>query len=137
MAAEPVRHDSVNIKVAGPATIFRQPLSIKRSKGWHTKIFIKSTSRGKRIIMEMSMNERIRYYSAEKLEYGDFQNHASADTISCDQGKANSPRKGMTVKEMGDLLGLKKTERYWLVHKNVFETKIVAGKMWVDTSSFE
>lgn len=58
--------------------------------------------------MEMSMNERIRYYSAEKLEYGDFQNHASADTISCDQGKANSPRKGMTVKEMGDLLGLKK-----------------------------
>ena len=33
---------------------------------------------------------------------------------------------------MGDLLGLKKTERYWLVHKNYFETKTAIGKMWVD-----
>ena len=38
---------------------------------------------------------------------------------------------------MGDLLGLKKTERYWLVHKNVFETKTIIGKMWVDIDSFE
>ena len=29
----------------------------------------------------------------------------------------------MTVTEMGKLLGLQRTERYWLVHKNVFETK--------------
>lgn len=43
----------------------------------------------------------------------------------------------MYVREMGDLLGLKKTDRYWLVHKNVFETKTIAGKMWVDICSFE
>ena len=29
----------------------------------------------------------------------------------------------------GKLLGLKKTDRYWLVHKNVFESKEIAGKM--------
>ena len=29
-------------------------------------------------------------------------------------------RTWMTVPEMGKLLGLKKTDRYWLVHKNVF-----------------
>lgn len=43
----------------------------------------------------------------------------------------------MTVKEMGDLLGLKKTERYWLVHKDFFKTKIICGKMIVDNISFE
>ena len=32
-------------------------------------------------------------------------------------------RTWMTVPEMGKLLGLKKTDRYWLVHKNVFESK--------------
>ena len=30
----------------------------------------------------------------------------------------------MSVDEMGALLGLKKTEQYWLVHKNVFDTWI-------------
>lgn len=43
----------------------------------------------------------------------------------------------MSVREMGDLLGLKKTDRYWLVHKQFFETRTVAGKMWVDVASFE
>ena len=37
-------------------------------------------------------------------------------------------RTWMTVPEMGKLLGLKKTDRYWLVHKNVFESKEIAGK---------
>lgn len=48
-------------------------------------------------------------------------------------------RKGtmMTVKQMGDLLGLKKTERYWLLHKNVFESKNIHGKTMVDVASFE
>ena len=32
-------------------------------------------------------------------------------------------RTWMTVPEMGKLLGLKKTDRYWLVHKNVFGSK--------------
>ena len=48
-------------------------------------------------------------------------------------------RKGtmMTVKQMGDLLGLKKTERYWLLHKNVFESRNIHGKTMVDVASFE
>ena len=45
--------------------------------------------------------------------------------------------KYMTVKEMGDLLGLKKTERYWLIKKNYFQTKIIAGQMRVYIPSFE
>ena len=43
----------------------------------------------------------------------------------------------MSVKEMGDLLGIRKTDRYWLVHKNVFETRTISGKMWVNIASFE
>lgn len=43
----------------------------------------------------------------------------------------------MSVPEMRKLLGLKKTEGYWLVHKNYFETKIIDGKMRVDIDSFE
>ena len=43
----------------------------------------------------------------------------------------------MSVKEMGDLLGIRKTDRYWLVHKNVFETSMIRGKMWVNIESFE
>ena len=39
--------------------------------------------------------------------------------------------------EMGKLLGLKKTDRYWLVHKNVFESKEIAGKMRINIASFE
>ena len=39
-------------------------------------------------------------------------------------------RTWMTVPEMGKLLGLKKTDRYWLVHKNVFESKEIAGKIY-------
>ena len=46
-------------------------------------------------------------------------------------------KKWMTVTEMGNLLGLKKTDRYWLVHKNVFETKELLGKMRVNVASFE
>ena len=43
----------------------------------------------------------------------------------------------MSVKEMGYLLGIRKTDRYWLVHKNVFETSTIRGKMWVNIESFE
>ena len=41
-------------------------------------------------------------------------------------------RTWMTVPEMGKLLGLKKTDRYWLVHKNVFESKEIAGKIRIN-----
>ena len=43
----------------------------------------------------------------------------------------------MTVTEMGKLLGLQRTERYWLVHKNLFETKMILGKMRINVASFE
>ncbi len=43
----------------------------------------------------------------------------------------------VTVPEMGKLLGLKKTDRYWLVHKNVFESKEIAGKMRINIARFE
>lgn len=43
----------------------------------------------------------------------------------------------MSVPNMGRLLGLKKVESYWLVHKNYFETVTIAGKMRVVISSFE
>lgn len=43
----------------------------------------------------------------------------------------------MSVREMGTMLGLKKVESYWLVHKNYFETILVQGKMRVVVESFE
>ena len=46
-------------------------------------------------------------------------------------------RTWMTVPEMGKLLGLKKTDRYWLVQKNVFESKEIAGKIRINIASFE
>lgn len=49
----------------------------------------------------------------------------------------SAEKKYMTVPEMGRLLGLKKTDRYWLVHKNVFKTEIIMGKMCVELKSFE
>lgn len=43
----------------------------------------------------------------------------------------------MTVPEMRDLLGIKKTDSYWLIKKNEFETIIYNGQMRVDKASFE
>ena len=43
----------------------------------------------------------------------------------------------MSVAEMGRLLGLGKTDSYWLVHKGYFETVTVAGRMRINVESFE
>lgn len=43
----------------------------------------------------------------------------------------------MSVAEMRKLLGLGKTDSYWLVHKNCFETVLVNGKMRIVIDSFE
>jgi hypothetical protein len=52
--------------------------------------------------------------------------------------KKEADRKNyMSVAELGDLLGLGKTERYWLLHKGYFKTTKVNGKNWIDISSFE
>ena len=47
------------------------------------------------------------------------------------------PKTTMSVREMGNLLGLKKVESYWLVHKEYFETILLNGKMRVVIESFE
>ncbi len=52
-------------------------------------------------------------------------------------GSPAKPRKWMSVHEMGEMLGLKKTDRYWLVHKNYFRTETLLGKMRVEIASFE
>ena len=46
-------------------------------------------------------------------------------------------KKSMSVKEMGELLGLKKVESYWLIKKNFFETREVSGVLRVMIDSFE
>ena len=46
-------------------------------------------------------------------------------------------RTTMSVPEMRRMLGLGKTDSYWLVHRQCFETIIVAGKMRVVIDSFE
>lgn len=43
----------------------------------------------------------------------------------------------MSVPEMRRVLGLGKTDSYWLVHKQCFETIMVAGKMRIVIESFE
>lgn len=43
----------------------------------------------------------------------------------------------ISVREMGNMLGLCKTESYWLVKKKVFEVREVAGTMRVMIESFE
>jgi len=49
----------------------------------------------------------------------------------------NKTRTTMSVPEMAKLLGLKKTDSYWLVHKKCFETILVNGKMRIVLASFE
>ncbi len=46
-------------------------------------------------------------------------------------------KKVMSVREMGELLGIGKSDRYWLLKKGYFKIIHVAGKMWVETESFE
>ena len=43
----------------------------------------------------------------------------------------------MSVREMRELLGIKKTDSYWLLKKNCFEVVKIAGKMRVVKKSFE
>ena len=46
-------------------------------------------------------------------------------------------RTSMSVSEMGRILGLCKTDAYWLIKKNYFETVLVGGSMRVKIDSFE
>ena len=49
----------------------------------------------------------------------------------------NKKKKTMAVHEMAELLGLKKTDSYWLIHKQKFQTITVNGKTRVVIESFE
>lgn len=46
-------------------------------------------------------------------------------------------KKSMSVPEMGRLLGLKKTESYYLLHKGFFESTTIGNNMRVMVDSFE
>ena len=66
------------------------------------------------------------------------ENAVDSKSADCKEKPTLQPSgKWMSVKEMGDLLGIRKTDRYWLVHKQVFRTETMYGKMWVNTESFE
>lgn len=55
----------------------------------------------------------------------------------CEKSKAPAAKTTMSVREMQHLLGLGKTESYWLIHKNFFEVIQINDKMRVVISSFE
>lgn len=46
-------------------------------------------------------------------------------------------KKTMSAVELGQLLGLKKTDRYWLLHKHYFEWEEINGAFRVNIASFE
>lgn len=66
---------------------------------------------------------------------------SNKDTTRRVGGSGGRPGKNegilMSVKELGETLGLKKTERYRLMHMGFFETRIFLGKMMVVRESFE
>lgn len=51
--------------------------------------------------------------------------------------RATRKKETMSVREMREILGIKKTDSYWLIKRNYFKTVIVDGKMRVDIKSFE
>ena len=46
-------------------------------------------------------------------------------------------KKYMTAPEMGQLLGLKNTDRYWLLHQHHFEWEEILGMFRINIESFE
>lgn len=51
--------------------------------------------------------------------------------------KTSQKKETMTVREMREILGIKKTDSYWLIKRQYFKTVIVDGKIRVDIKSFE
>ena len=51
--------------------------------------------------------------------------------------KASQKKETMSVREMREILGIKKTDSYWLIKRQYFKTVIVDGKIRVDIKSFE
>lgn len=53
------------------------------------------------------------------------------------QKEARPDRTTMSVREMADMLGLGKTESYWLINKRFFKTVQISGRTRVDIQSFD
>ncbi len=53
------------------------------------------------------------------------------------QKEARSDRTTMSVREMADMLGLGKTESYWLINKRLFKTVQISGRTRMDIQSFD
>ena len=74
-------------------------------------------------------------------EYNEIRTEIKAEfkTEIKNQHSSKEPamQKTMSVPEMRKMLGLKKTEGYWLVHREFFKTEIIGGMMRVDIESFE
>lgn len=67
-----------------------------------------------------------------------YQNMISMIEASSEYGRIPSKeKKYMTAAEMGRLLGLGKTERYWLLHRHHFEWEEILGEFRVNIASFE
>lgn len=79
-----------------------------------------------------------RRIKAARLEKGYSQADLGA-LIGCSNNHMLQARKrtSMSVIEMGKRLGLGKTESYWLIKKNYFQTIMVGKKMRVMIASFE
>jgi len=51
--------------------------------------------------------------------------------------KTSQKKETMTVREMREILGIKKTDSYWLIKRQYFKTVVIDGKIRVDIKSFE
>lgn len=62
---------------------------------------------------------------------------AAIDAESAYKLKEPVEKKTMSAVELGQLLGLKKTDRYWLLHKHYFEWEEINGVFRINIASFE
>ena len=60
-----------------------------------------------------------------------------ADEFQSQNTEVEMDKKSISVPEMAKMLGLGKTDSYWLVHKRYFKTVLVGGKMRILVDSFE
>jgi len=65
-------------------------------------------------------------------------NAVSTMTCTAKSPEYNSRKPGlMTLAEMGEILGIRRTEQYAIIRKGLFETVTFQGKTWVVRESFE
>ena len=91
----------------------------------------------KRNLLFFSRDEksRLNFYIDREVSFMDDMRNTSAPLY----GKAEpaTTKTTMSVREMRQLLGLGKTDSYWLLHKNLFEVILINDKRRIVISSFE